>query len=484
MNTISGETTMREPLPLSRLADEMHIAFMSEVWNVLQQRLKATAPNEGCAFALTWPSIGLKRTTVIVGKIIWPKPGEVEATPNNLEISSNYISRALDAAIDAGEQCGVALIHTHPESLFGKGQVQFSTRDDWYELRLFPTFTKYRRHALCASLVFGSEQSEVDGRVWWQDQERTLVQRAQVVRVVGPELQFFETPHSQWKDHLDPAVMDRSTRLWGDQGRRRLQNIRAGVIGGGGTGSIALLALATMGVGKIEGWDKDIVKKENLHRMLGATRDQIGINKMEALGVLVRNVATAQPFDLQEHPQWGTTNEALRQLKDCDVIFSCVDMLAARVPLNDLAYAHLIPTLDVASWIHASNGKVDSISTHAHVWSPGIPCAWCKQTLTSYGLMQEAQGTQRGIEHRAPYGLSLEDTDGIEPSVLALNMIGVSLALMQFMQVALGITGRTPRDLKFFLPEWELDESDLNTRDSCKTELRAGLGDSIFISGD
>jgi len=37
----------------------------------------------------------------------------------------------------------------------------------------------------------------------------------------------------------------------------------------------------------------------------------------------------------------------------------------------------------------------------------------------------------------------------VEPSVLALNMTGVSLALMQFMQVTLGITCRTPRDLKF-----------------------------------
>jgi len=135
--------------------------------------------------------------------------------------------------------------------------------------------------------------------------------------------------------------------------------------------------------------------------MLGATRKHVGINKVKALGGFLRAGATAQPFRLEEHYEWGTTAHALRRLRDCDVFFSCVDRLSARLPLNELAYAHLIPAMDVASWIHAVDGQVDSISTHAHVWSPGIPCAWCRQTLSSYGLMQEAQGAQVGIEHRA-----------------------------------------------------------------------------------
>jgi hypothetical protein len=62
-----------------------------------------------------------------------------------------------------------------------------------------------------------------------------------------------------------------------------------------------------------------------------------------------------------------------------------------------------------------------------------------------------------------PYGLSLEDTDGVEPSVLPVNLAGVGIAMLEFMQVALQISERTPRDLKLILPQWELDESDLST---------------------
>ena len=207
----------------------------------------------------------------------------------------------------------------------------------------------------------------------------------------------------------------------------------------------------------------------------------VGHNKAKALSEYVRSIATANPFDVEPIDGWGTSEEGLRGLKDCDLIFSCVDKFAPRVALNALAYSHLIPMIDMASWIHPTNGMVDAIMTHAHILSPGIPCAWCRGTLTSSRLTAEAQGDQRGAEMRIPYGLSLEQTDGIEPSVLPLNLAGVGLALLEFMQVALRITERSPRDLKLILPEWELDESDLDNLMDCDCVTDIGLGDTKKI---
>jgi hypothetical protein len=261
-----------------------------------------------------------------------------------------------------------------------------------------------------------------------------------------------------------------------------MQNLRVGVAGVGGTGSLSVLGLATMGVGKLCIWDKDIAKKENRHRTVGITPDFVGKPKVEALRALASSVATADPFEIEAFEEWATSEEALQRLKDCDIIFCCVDKFAPRVPLNDLAYIHLIPTIDMASWIHADRfERIDALVTHAHVWSPGIPCAWCRGTLNSHLLTQEAQGAQRGIEHRVAYGLPPEATDGVEPSVLPLNMLGVSLALMEFLQLALKITSRTPNDLKVFLPEWELDESDLPVQAECGCVNSIGLGDTARI---
>jgi hypothetical protein len=237
-----------------------------------------------------------------------------------------------------------------------------------------------------------------------------------------------------------------------------------------------------MGVGRLRIWDKDIAGKENRHRTAGITQEFVGKPKVQALKALAEAVATADPFSVEVYEDWATTETGLRQLKDCDIIFCCVDKFAPRVPLNDLAYAHLIPTVDMASWIHPDrNGEIDALMTHAHVWSPGIPCGWCRETLTSYRLTQEAQGRQHGVEKRIPYGIPLEATDGVEPSVLPLNMLGVSLALMEFMQVALKITVRTPNDLKFILPEWELDESDRQAKGDCDCISTVGLGDTLLI---
>jgi len=309
-----------------------------------------------------------------------------------------------------------------------------------------------------------------------------MTQAVGVVRIVGPEIKFLETRYSGWSDHPDPSMMDRSTRLWGAAGRRILQNLRVGIVGAGGTGSIVLAAVATMGVGKIDLWDGDVVKKLNLHRMLGTTAAMIGSNKATALATWIREIATAKPFEFVPRESWATSPVGLTLLKDCDLIFSCVDKFAPRVPLNDLAYAHLIPTIDMASWLHPSGGAIDAIMTHAHVWSPGIPCAWCRGTLSSHRLTREAQGAQRDAERHIPYGIPLDQTDEVEPSVLALNLAGAGLALLEFMQVALRITNRTPWDLKLFLPEWELDESDLRRMPDCATEVATACGDTFVIT--
>jgi hypothetical protein len=474
-------STSKMALPLGHLAEEVHIAATRTVWRKIAERLQAEAPNEACSFVLVRPSRGRRRVTAILGEILWPRPGEVVATPERLELSADYITRALEAAIDAGPMAGVCLVHTHPSSRWGRGVGAFSPRDDWYEKRLFPTMTMDRAGCLCASVVIGSE-GDVDARVWWRDGSNVMTQAAQAIRIVGPELTILETSASPWKDHPDPSVMDRSTRLWGKQGRKRMQNLRIGVAGVGGTGSLSTFALATMGVGKLSLWDKDIGKKENRHRTVGITADFVGRSKVEALQAMARCVATADPFEVEAVEDWATSEESLQRLKDCDLIFCCVDKFAPRVPLNDLAYLHLIPTIDMASWMHADQQqRIDALVTHAHVWSPGIPCAWCRGTLSSHLLTQEAQGVQRGIERRVAYGLPAEAIDGVEPSVLPLNMLGVSLALMQFLQVALKITSRTPNDLKFFLPEWELDESDLPAQTDCICVTSIGVGDTVRI---
>ena len=106
-------------LPSAHLSVEVHIGVDRDTWKEIATKLRAQAPNEGCTFVLTRPSRGVRRTSVLLREILWPKPGDVVATPQMLEISADYISRAMDAAIDAGPMVGLCLIHTHPSSELG-----------------------------------------------------------------------------------------------------------------------------------------------------------------------------------------------------------------------------------------------------------------------------------------------------------------------------------------------------------------------------
>lgn len=157
-------------LPISTLANEIHIAVERSTWEELVTKLRVNAPDEACTFALTRPSRGVNRTTVLLRELAWPRPREVTATPEKLEISSDYISRVLDAAVDAGPLVGLCLIHTHPKTSWGEGTGQFSSRDDWYEARLFPTVVLGRERTVSASVVLGS-RGDVDARVWWTEEK-------------------------------------------------------------------------------------------------------------------------------------------------------------------------------------------------------------------------------------------------------------------------------------------------------------------------
>jgi hypothetical protein len=464
----------------NHVGTEIHIACQSAVWDEINRRLSSSSPNETSVFVASRPSRGVRRMTVLLNEPIWPRPGEIHATPQALEISSDYITRALDAVIDLGAEVGLALIHTHTASPFSDGRADFSLRDDWYEDRLFPTILNSQRQSICASIVIGHDEDDVDGRVWFQA-DALRRSPAHLLRIVGQTIRFVELRASPWSDHAEPEIMDRSTRIWGAAGRRVLQNIRVGVVGLGGTGSIAFLSLVTMGTGNVYAWDKDVLGKENRHRVLGMKKSDVGVAKVAVLKSLAADVATADPFSLETFADWATSSTGMKQMKDCDVVFCCVDRLAARVPINEFAYAHLIPVVDMSSWIHSNNGIVDAIMTHAHVLAPGLPCCWCNGILTSRALMLEAQGNQAGAERRAAYGLTLKDTDGVEPSVLPLNLSGVGLALLQFMQVALRICSRTPSDLRLILPEWELDESDLEIRQDCDCVHNCARGDTLTI---
>ena len=77
-------------------------------------------------------------------------------------------------------------------------------------------------------------------------------------------------------------MLERSARLYGESGIRKLKNSHVAVFGLGGVGSYAVEALARAGVGEITVVDSDEYEVTNLNRQLYATLDTLGVKKTTA----------------------------------------------------------------------------------------------------------------------------------------------------------------------------------------------------------
>ncbi|CAN1506276.1 ThiF Dinucleotide-utilizing enzymes involved in molybdopterin and thiamine biosynthesis family 2 [Flavobacteriaceae bacterium] len=140
----------------------------------------------------------------------------------------------------------------------------------------------------------------------------------------------------------------------GETGQKKLQDASVLVIGAGGLGCPVLQNLASAGVGNIGIVDGDVVEETNLHRQLLYTIKDCGKSKAE----------TAKKAILELNPEinvitfseFFTTANAVRIIKEYQIIVDCTDTIAVRYLINDVAVAKRIPV--VYASIHKFEGQV------------------------------------------------------------------------------------------------------------------------------
>jgi molybdopterin-synthase adenylyltransferase len=80
---------------------------------------------------------------------------------------------------------------------------------------------------------------------------------------------------------------------------------------------------------------------------------------------------------------------ALEELRGCNIILGCVDSYRERDELERFARRFVIPYIDIGMDVHRSPGNY-AISGQVVLSSPGGPCLWCLGILTEERLKQEA----------------------------------------------------------------------------------------------
>jgi len=202
-----------------------------------------------------------------------------------------------------------------------------------------------------------------------------------------------------------------SQSFLGSNSESILAQAKIAIIGLSGGGSHVALQLAHVGAGNFVVFDYDRVEARNLNRMVGATaRDaRLGTMKSNVIRRVIKRVNPRAKV-LAISKKW---QEEAEHLRDCDVIFGCIDTFSERQQLEATARRYLIPYIDMGMDV-CPVAEGFTIGGQVALSMPGGLCLRCYGILTDERLSREA----------AQYGAA-----GSRPQVVWANGVLASTAV-------------------------------------------------------
>ncbi len=124
----------------------------------------------------------------------------------------------------------------------------------------------------------------------------------------------------------------------------------------------------------------------------------------------------------------------------CDVIFCCTDTHGSRAVLNQLAYQHWLPTIDMGVRIDATDGQISAMAGRVQMLAPGLACLQCESLLDAEAVRRDLlTDSERQAD---PY---IVGEASPQPAVISLNGTVASLAITTFLAAVVGLPARARR---------------------------------------
>lgn len=397
------------------------LVFPAESLSLLRDELLRESPNEAAAVLLAGSSRSGSRLRVLARESIKvPSDAYLRQSPTSIELSPLFLAPLIKRA--RSESLSILLAHTHP---FARESVGFSTVDDAGEQTLMPTLFQRAPNGTHGSIVLGIESQAA--RVWTTPVASQSADR--MVEAGGSIRVHTNGPQQEWES---AKAFDRNVRAFGRSGQRLLERLHYGIVGLGGTGSHVAQQIAHLGAKQVTLIDPDVIDESNLNRLIGAAPQLVGMQKVE--------VAAAQMKRISPSVHVATVVGDVRLLKDSarllgtDMIFCCTDSHGSRAVLNQIAYQHMIPVIDMGVRIDATEGVVSAISGRAQMLAPGLPCLVC----TSFLNPEEVRRDFLDDADRAKDQYIVGSAEP-QPAVVSLNGTVSSLAVTMMLAAVTGL---------------------------------------------
>ncbi|MBA3652583.1 MAG: ThiF family adenylyltransferase [Actinobacteria bacterium] len=267
----------------------------------------------------------------------------------------------------------------------------------------------------------------------------------------------------------------RQLLVWGTAGQRRLRDASVAVVGVGGTGSHVAIQLAHLGIGRLALVDPDVVEASNLGRLVGATANDVGRPKVEVLALAAAGI---RPEIVVEPIVHSVLDLDADVLASKDLIVCCTDGHGSRALLTELAAQYLVTLIDLGVEVQSSQGSTRA-GGGVRIVRPGAPCLHCMNVLDSALVREEfLSDAQRDEEEKRGY---LRGSSEPAPSVIALNGVIASLAVVEVLNELLGLFAESPRRLLYRAEARSVTTADATGQHGCyvcRPGGITGLGDA------
>jgi molybdopterin/thiamine biosynthesis adenylyltransferase len=423
--------------------------------------------------------------------------GWVKWTDDGLKFSPHYFSRSFDCIAERPKGAGIIIVHSHPGSSSSAQRPSPSKPDRIHEKRLLYHASRVlpEESPLAAAIVS-------PGGAWrvreYQFQPKSGDQRngrridsfrhwdAITIRLVERHRLRFQFDDARTTVIPNTRETDSALALWGTRGQQLLGNVRAGIVGVGGVGSMLAEFLARLGIGELILVDFDLLDRENLNRSLGARKNDVGKPKVRYVSRVARQAATASKFKARTLRGSVAERDGLRSVLDCDIIFSVNGNAFARQVLDHASYAYLIPVIDGGTTliVNPEDGEITGRSQISES-GPGGPCLECLGVYSrdEATVAREEPGMQNQSSYVQTAGAPPTSNVPRAPSVINTNGLVASVMTQRFLATVLGFPPtKGLGQQRYYVNQgemlWGPTESCHST---CAKRSWVGLGDSHAV---
>src|ERR1700728_1016039 len=402
----------------------MKLRVIESQWNTFVNGLRVRSDVETAGIIL---AERLHGGEVLLARhmIEMPPEGYLIRRVDQLRLDPVSLNRIVRLARDGG--LSVITVHTHP----GATHPWFSAADDRGDARLMPSLF-HQMEGPHGSAVIAVATGLPSGRVWSEAGLKTELG----IRIIGRTIRI--------SPQMNPPLegldcFDRQRLALGRAGQEALRGLHIAIVGMGGTGSVAFLQLAHLGVRRITVIDGDRVEASNVSRILGATAHDAGCTwKVEVAARYAERLGLGTEVRcLKGHLG---KDVAPTEIEDCDLALSCVDRQLPRALLNRLSYEKALPLIDMGSAFRVdADERITAGAGRVVVVGPGRPCLACWGHIDPNRMRIESLSE---VEHAREVADGYVEGAAIRhPSVVAFNTAIGGAAVVELMRIVTAFAG-------------------------------------------